>query len=358
MSSGYKNILDKSKGWKRALCLANGEDLNQGDTAGDVDVGSIYEAEILDYVKDAKSNPVSYKTSDGRDSYLFKIRIVEKSDKSSSANKLLIHPSLQRNGADSNNFFCNMTQARYFYANLHPEGVFVQHGDATELPKIGDKVQAVSGKIEGRYIITANKATAASKQGGYADHLAMFQNRKGKTAKEIMDGRKVSTVYEKHGGHGTLVSAFDSEAQVYIKGNPQSKNWTCVDPEVKEAISKISIETGFPLTVTSGYRDAAASKAVLSSNNSQHTFGQAVDLRSADKTLEELYQVKMSALRNGLSMPAALNHGTFEHFHLQSVKNKSKPTTAAGCSDIADTKNAAVAKNDDAHGTKIKTKAS
>ena len=348
MSAGYKNILDKSKGWKRALCLANGEELNDSDNSGDVELGRIFEAEILDFVKGPDGSPKLYMTKNKRLSILYKIRILEKSNKSATGNELFTNPALSSNMSDlAGGFFCNMKQARYFYTNMHPEGVFIQHGDATEIPKIGDKVQAVSEKIEGRYIITAKNGSAASKSGGYADHLAMFQKRKGKTAEEIMNGRKVSTAYEKQ-GNGTAVSEYP---EVYIKNS--SVRWDCVDPEVKKSVVAISQDTGFPLTVTSGYRDAAANKKVLSSDNSQHTFGQAVDLRSADKTLEDLYEIKKSALRNGLSMPAALNHGTFEHFHFQSVKNKSKFTTAIGCAEVAAAKG--VAKNDDAHGTKIET---
>jgi hypothetical protein len=116
-------------------------------------------------------------------------------------------------------------------------------------------------------------------------------------------------------------------------------------------VTNIAQETGFDITVTSGVRNASQAAEVGSSSKSQHTYGQAVDLRSKDKTLEELQEIKKSAERQGFIVPVPLKHGTEEHFHLELAKNKNKAADS-NCSEGMSVANAEH-QQDPAKGNKV-----
>jgi hypothetical protein len=311
--SGVKNKLPL--GWRRIRALASGDNISDGDNSGDVDIGRPFEAVILDFVKDEKGTPVAFKTDSNFDSYIYKIRIEEKSDESATGNEMFVDPSAFSNLSDVvGDFFEDTEQARKFYVNMHPEGVYVNDDPAKEVPKIGDVVNATSERIQGRYIITAKFGSAANKEGGYVG--APDSSEKG--AREVVNFK----------GNGTPVSGYP---QVFLKNS--SVKWDCVDPEVKAAVLSIAEKTGLPITVTSGYRDAKDTAAVGSTDRSQHRFGQAVDIRTRDKTQEELHLIKEAALQAGFKSPPPLQHGTGEHFHFESVKNKDKASSATGCAE-------------------------
>lgn len=311
--SGVKNKLPL--GWRRVRALASGDNISAGDNSGDVDIGRTFDAVVVDYVKDELGNPVIFPTDSGFDSYIYKVRIEEKSDETATGNEMFIDPSVFSDLSEVlGDFFEDTEQARQFYANMHPEGVYVADDPAKEIPKIGDKVIATSERVQGRYILTAKFGSAANKEGGYAPAPETTE----KGARELIN----------FGGNGTPVSGYP---QVFLKNS--SVKWNCVDPEVKAAVLSIAEKTGLPITVTSGYRDAADTSAVGSSDSSQHRLGQAVDIRTRDKTEEELNLIKEAALQAGFKSPPPLQHGTGEHFHFESVKNKGKPSAAAGCSE-------------------------
>jgi hypothetical protein len=311
--TGVKN--NSPLGWRKIRAFAAGDDVSGGDNSGDVDIGRTFEAVILDYVKDENGNPLAFGTNSKYPCYLYKIRIEEKSDESATGNEMFVDPSTFSNLADVvGDFFEDTQQARMFYANMHPEGVYIDDDPAKETPKIGDVVNATSERIQGRYIITAKFGSAANKEGGYVPAPDTAE----KGAREVVD----------FGGNGTPVSGYP---QVFLKNS--TVKWNCVDPEVKAAVLSIAEKTGLPITVTSGYRDAADTAAVGSSDSSQHRLGQAVDIRTRDKTAEELNLIKEAALQAGLKSPPPLQHGTGEHFHFESVENKGKPSSVAGCAE-------------------------
>ena len=311
--SGVKNNLPL--GWRRIRALAAGDNITDGDNSGDVDIGRAFEAVVLDFVKDEKGDPVVYQTDGGLDSYIYKIRIEEKSDESATGNEMFVDPSTFSNLSDVvGDFFEDAEQARKFYVNMHPEGVYINDDPAKETPKIGDAVNATSGRIQGRYIITAKFGSAANKEGGYVGS----SDSSGKGAREVVDFK----------GNGIPVF---TDGQLFLKNS--SVKWDCVDPEVKAAVLSIAEKTGLPITVTSGYRDAKDTAAVGSTDRSQHRFGQAVDIRTRDKTQEELHLIKEAAQQAGFDSPPPLQHGTGEHFHFELVKNKGKASSATGCAE-------------------------
>ena len=308
--TGVKN--KKPLGFRRIRALAAGEVIDNNDNSGDVDIGRTFEAVVLDYVKDCKTNePVKFKTDSGFPCYIYKIRIEEKSDETRTGNEFFIDPSRAEELSEViGNFFENEEQAKNCYINFHPEGVYINDDPAKEIPKIGDTVVATSEKIQGRYMITAKFGSAANKQGGY---------KKSKKAEKTKTRELVN-----FGTNGVAVSDYP---QVFLKNS--SVKWDCVDPEVKRGVLEIADKTGLPITVTSGFRDPKDTAAVGSSGNSQHTYGQAVDIRTRDKTQEELDLIEEAALQAGFKKPPPLKHGTAEHFHFESVENKNKLTTAS-----------------------------
>tara|TARA_R110000824_G_scaffold5999_1_gene27546 strand:- start:3988 stop:5028 length:1041 start_codon:yes stop_codon:yes gene_type:complete len=313
MPAGVKNNLPL--GWRKIRAIAAGEDVTKGDDSGDVDIGRPFEAVILDFVKDKDSKPVVFFTDAGFEAYVCKIRIEEKSDASATGNKLFIDPSTFSDLSDVvGNFFEDTEQAKNFYVNMHPEGVYVNDDPAKEVPKIGDMVNATSERIQGRYIITAKFGTAANKEGGYG-------------APPDNAGKGARTAIE-FGTNGTPITGYP---QVFLKNS--SVRWDCLDPKVKAAVNQIATETNLAITITSAYRNKADTAAVGSSDNSQHTYGQAVDLRTRDKTTEELHLIKKAALNAGFKNPPALLHGTAEHYHFEYITNKNKASTAQGCAD-------------------------
>ena len=313
MSGVKKNL---PLGWRRIRAIAAGEQISDGDNSGDVDIGRTFEAVVLDFVRDKENKPRLFKTEgDKFSSYLYKIRIEEKSDESSTGNELFADPSKFENLSDViGDFFEDAEQARNFYVNMHPEGVYINDDPAKEIPKIGDVVIATSERIQGRYVITSKFGTAANKEGGYAPTPGSSES----GAREVVN----------FGGNGVPIEGYP---QVFLKNS--GVRWDCVDPKVKTAVLEIANRTGLPLTVTSGYRNKADTAAVGSSDNSQHTYGQAVDIRTRDKTEEELYLIEEAALQAGFKAPPPLKHGTGEHFHFELAENKNKPSSAEGCAD-------------------------
>ncbi len=109
--SGVKNNLPL--GWRRIRALAAGDNITDGDNSGDVDIGRPFEAVILDFVKDEKGTPVAFKTDSNFDSYIYKIRIEEKSDESATGNEMFVDPSTFSNLSDVvGDFFKETEQAR------------------------------------------------------------------------------------------------------------------------------------------------------------------------------------------------------------------------------------------------------
>jgi hypothetical protein len=202
--------------------------------------------------------------------------------------------------------------------NLHPEGVFVQDGDATEIPKINDVVLASSEKIQGRFILTKKSGAMAKKNGGYDPS----------TDSRIFAGLDTSKVRQSYGkNHGTPLPDVPN---LFLKNS--GVNWDCLDSDLKSKLKQLAIQTGQNLTVTEGVRDKAQSKRAGSNHDtSQHPWGQAVDIRSADKKLPELTEIKKVAENLGLAIPYKLKHGTFEHFHIENPTKKSK-WADSGCS--------------------------
>ena len=167
--------------------------------------------------------------------------------------------------------------------------------------------------------------------------------------------KKFGTMAKEEGGYDPIFAGIaDGEARAKFKtngtpieGSPNvflkdgSVKWDCLDSEVKEGVVNIANETGLDITVTSGVRNAKDAAKVGSSSKSQHTYGQAVDLRSKDKSLEELKRIKQSAERQGFIVPVKLKHGTEEHFHLELAKNKNKAadSNCASATSVANAEN-------------------
>jgi len=308
--TGVKN--KKPLGFRRIRALAAGEVIDNSDNSGDVDIGRTFEAVVLDYVKDCETNePVEFKTDSGFPSYIYKIRIEEKSDETRTGNEFFIDPSrVEELSEVIGSFFENEEQAKNCYINFHPEGVYISDDPAKEIPKIGDTVVATSEKIQGRYIITAKFGSAANKQGGYKKPVPNKHTK----ARELVN----------FGGNGVPVSGYP---QVFLKEN--SVKWNCLDPDVKKGVLEIAEKTGLPITVTAGYRSKEENDKVGSSDKSQHRFGQAVDIRTRDKTNDELNLMEEAALQAGFKKPPKLVHGTAEHFHFEYPANKNQISKAS-----------------------------
>lgn len=324
---------DEPLGFRRIKAIASGEKISHNDDSGDVDIGRLFEARIVGIVKKEGSNEQKqFKTKDNETAYIYKIRILEKSDESTIGNEFLPNPLEPRQMSYlTQNSDKSFEELKNSILNLHPEGVFIQDGDASEIPKINDTVIASSEKIQQRFVLTKKFGSMAKKDGGYDP---VFEG--------IADGEARA----KFANNGTPVQGSPG---VFLKSD--SVNWDCLDSEVKSGVTNIAQETGLDITVTSGVRNAAQAAAVGSSSRSQHTYGQAVDLRSKDKTLEELQEIKKSAERQGFVVPVKLKHGTEEHFHLELAKNRNKAADSS-CSEgtsVASEEN----QKDDATGTKI-----
>jgi len=266
---------DLPTGFRRIKAIAAGEKISHADDSGDIDIGRLFEAKIVGFVKKPGTNePLTYLAKENKQAYIYKIRILEKSDESTFGNEFLPDPlnevqmtSLMENNPQP------MEEMRNFLLNLHPEGVFLQEGDASEIPKINDTVIASTEKIQGRFILTKKFGTMAQKDGGYDP---LFESGPA-GPREIVE-------FE---GNGVPVT--DSPG-VFLRD--EGVKWDCLDSEVKRAVESIAEKTGMSITVTSGFRDVADAAAVGSSNKSQHTYGQAVDIRTRDKTEEELNLIK------------------------------------------------------------------
>jgi hypothetical protein len=323
---------NQPKGFRRIKALANGEKLVRTDDSGDVDIGRLFEARIVGFVKDSEGKKQKeYKSKEGDLAYIYKIRILEKSDETTIGNEFLPNPlDFAQMTALQKGSNMSIEELKNTILNLHPEGVFVQHGDATEVPKINDAVIASSEKIQGRFIITKKVGTMAMTDGGYEpqDSPTKFD-----------DERSLVNF----GGNGEPVSNYP---QVFLKDN--SVKWNCLDPDVKKGVLEIAEKTGLPITVTAGYRSKEQNDKVGSSDNSQHRYGQAVDIRTRDKTNEELHLIEEAARQVGFKKPPPLAHGTAEHFHFEYPANKNQISEA---SEECAEKIAAAFKADPAGGT-------
>ncbi len=310
---------DEPLGFRRVKAIASGEKISHTDDSGDVDIGRLFESRIVGIVRDEKTKEQKkFITIDGDVAYMYKIRILEKSDEATVGNEFLPNPLEPRQMSylmvNANKSF---EELKNTILNLHPEGVFIQEGDASEIPKINDTVIASSEKIQGRFVLTKKFGTMAKTEGGYDP---------------IFEGIADGEARAKFASNGMPI---EGSPGVFLKGS--SVNWDCLDSEVKAGVKNIARETGLDITVTSGLRNQEQAAAVGSSSKSQHTYGQAVDLRSKDKTLEELKAIKKSAERQGFIVPAKLKHGTEEHFHLELAKKKNQFSDAncAGQSSVA-----------------------
>ena len=85
---------DDPLGFRRIKAIANGEKLTHNDDSGDVDIGRLFEARIVGIVtKEGSNEQKKFKTEPDKNiAYIYKIRILEKSDESTIGNEFIPNP--------------------------------------------------------------------------------------------------------------------------------------------------------------------------------------------------------------------------------------------------------------------------